>query len=166
MTQENRRHTYRTLRPELRSGTLRYGRKRIFVEILNESAGGFCVSTAESCDLVSETEAQLTLDDGDAWRVKVKYVDLCELSIRIGLERIAPQATDRRNGKSGTLRPFSSLGALTITASVFLGYVIGNNLPLRPWSRPEKGQAAISQPVRAPLAIPPSNGAATGVAAP
>ena len=154
MTPENRRTTYRTLRPELRSGTLHYGRKRIPVEVLNESAGGFCVVTDESCNLVSETEAELTLDDGDAWRVKVKYVELCELAIRIGLERIASQAPRRRGAQSGELRPFSSLGALTITVSVFLGYVVGSNLPLHLWSRPEKGDPAISQPVRAPVAIP------------
>lgn len=154
MSQENRRTSYRTLRAESRLGILRYGRRRIPVRVLNESAGGFCVSSEESCDLVSEAEAELLLDDGYSLGVKVKYVDLSDLMFRIGLERVDHGAGGARAARSRAFRPASSIGALTVAASTFLGYVIGTNLPLAWLSRPGKSEPAIHRASHEPRTAP------------
>lgn len=134
MSETNRRMSFRATRSEARHGTLRCGRDRLDVQILDESAGGFSVCADESLGLSVESDAELWIDNGDVWRVQIKHLEPRGILIRIGLERVELMARGRLESRS--VRGKTGIGAATIVVATLIGYLVGSNLPhaLGMWS--------------------------------
>lgn len=127
MSETNRRTSFRAVRSEVRQGTLRCGRDRLTVRILDESAGGFSVCAEEALGLSADSEAELWIDNGDVWRVRIKHLEPRGFLIRIGLERIEHMARGSLGGRS--VHSKSRIGAATIVVATLIGNLIGTNLP-------------------------------------
>ncbi len=130
MSETNRRTSFRAVRSEVRRGTLRCGRDRLDVQILDESAGGFSICAEESLGLSEESEAELRIDNGDVWLVRIKHFEPRGLLIRIGLERVELMTRGRlgsRSAHSATNK--RRIGAATIVVATLVGYLVGTNLP-------------------------------------
>lgn len=130
MSETNRRTSFRAARSEVRQGTLRCGRDRRDVQILDESAGGFSICADDSLGLSEESEAELRIDNGDVWLVRIKHFEPRGLLIRIGLERVELMTRGRLGGGSVlSATSKTRIGATTIVAATLIGYLVGTNLP-------------------------------------
>ena len=127
MSETNRRTSFRAVRSEVRQGTLCCGRDRLTVRILDESAGGFSVCAEESLGLSEESEAELWIDNGDVWRVRIKHLEPRGILIRIGLERVEHLARGSLGSRSAQSK--TRIGATTIVAATLIGCLVGTNLP-------------------------------------
>lgn len=127
MSDTNRRTSFRAMRSEVHQGTLCCGRDRLTVRILDESAGGFSVCAEESSGLAVDSEAELWIDNGDLWRVRIKHLEPRGIFIRIGLERVEHLARGSLGSRSAQSK--ARIGAATIVVATLIGYLVGTNLP-------------------------------------
>ena len=136
---ENRRGTFRSPRAEPRDATLISGREHMPVQILDESAGGFCVCAEDVDELPTDAEVELVSDDGERRPVIVKHCERRGMYLRIGLQRteMAPV------GASLLQRAFAPQGErsanpLTIALVAAVGLLIGGLI----YSEPLRERAA------------------------
>jgi hypothetical protein len=117
---DDRRTTFRAVLAETREGLLVSKGQNLRVRIVDESAGGLCVSTTRSSPFADGTELRLSTDDGDVLAVKIMHQHKAGRRTVIGLMRngeVPPPRYDRR----GT-RPLILL--LGITLGLYAGFAL------------------------------------------
>ena len=134
-----RRKNFRSPVAGTREATLIFGKTRVHVRMIDESAGGLKVSSEVMPPFTEGAEVELESDDGDLYRMRVVHIEQRGLCAQIGLERIA---TLTHNGKEVAGAPRREpRKALRVALFVGLGLMVG--------------MCAQAQPVRKQLAKVP-----------
>ncbi|MGC3967022.1 MAG: PilZ domain-containing protein [Pirellulales bacterium] len=85
-----RRKNFRSPVVGSREATLIYGKTRLHVRLIDESAGGLKVTSESMPQFTEGSEVELESDDGDLYRMRVVHIEqrgLCIRSAWNGLRR-------------------------------------------------------------------------------
>lgn len=116
---DNRRSTFRAPIADDRSATLVIGSRRLDVQLIDESAGGFGVAADSGPEFEPDAVGRLEFDDGQTAEVQAVYVETDSGRIHIGLKRTASF------GDFDSRRAARQTNPKILLAGIVIGLVMG-----------------------------------------
>lgn len=118
-----RRKNFRSPVVGTREATLIYGKTRLHVRLIDESAGGLRVTSETMPAFTEGAEVELESDDGDLYRMRAVHIEQRGLCAQIGLERLATLTHSGKNVDDAPRR--EPRKALRVAMFVGIGLMVG-----------------------------------------